>query len=243
MQSHSSGSYALIALSGLIVLAVVGRRLWKHRRRSVEAPPAPADGADFDDVQDRSRRLWRLRASVTDSPGRLARLAAGLAALGGNIRTVHVHPTVDGAVDEVLLHVPARVTEAELIAAVAGAGGRDATATQADVRELDDVPTRTLNLAKDLVNGRSELVRVLRGVLGDIGVQWQEDALAPGAEGLGGTTIRLAAPGGERSCWSAPAAPSRPPSTRGRGRWPSWRRTAAGGCVATPSRSASTAPS
>ncbi|QUH04303.1 GNAT family N-acetyltransferase [Saccharopolyspora erythraea] len=196
MQSHSGGSYALIALSGLIVLVVVGRRLWRHRRRPVEAPAAPADGVDFEDVQDRSRRLWRLRASVTDSPGRLARLAAGLAALGGNIRTVHVHPVADGAVDEVLLHVPARVTEAELIAAVAEAGGRDATATRADVRELDDVPTRTLNLAKDLVNGRSELVRVLRGVLGDIGVQWREDVLAPGAEGLDGATIRLAAPGG-----------------------------------------------
>ncbi|GAA2789139.1 GNAT family N-acetyltransferase [Saccharopolyspora taberi] len=188
MQTHSSGSYALMALGGVLIVAALVRRLWRRRRRRPVARPV-----EVEDVHDRSRRLWRLRASVTDSPGRLAHLAAGLAALGGNIRTVHVHPTIDGAVDEVLLHVPARVTEGELIAAVIEAGGRDATATPADVHELDDVPTRVLNLAADLVNGRSELVRVLRRVLGEIDVHWQEEQ---SADELDDATITLPAPGG-----------------------------------------------
>ncbi|MCA1193418.1 MULTISPECIES: GNAT family N-acetyltransferase [unclassified Saccharopolyspora] len=140
------------------------------------------------------RALWRLRASVTDDPGRLAGIAAGLAGLGGDIRTVHVHPVAGGAVDEVLVHVPTSARETDLVRAVVDAGGREVTARPADVRELDDVPTRTLHLAADLVRGRGDLVRALRGTLGPVEVRWQEDATGP--DGADGRWLRLTAPGG-----------------------------------------------
>jgi RimJ/RimL family protein N-acetyltransferase len=58
---------------------------------------------------------------------------------------------------------------------VESAGGYDVTAARADVRELDDVPTRTATLANDLVNGRTDLVRGLRSLLGHVDVRWQEE--------------------------------------------------------------------
>lgn len=123
---------------------------------------------------DKEPVLWRLRGRVADTPGQLARLSAALAGLGGNIRTVDVHPVADGAVDEVLIHVPAGVTERDLIRALVVAGGREATAARADIRDLDDVPTRALRLAADLVGGRTDLVRALRALLGAVEIRWRE---------------------------------------------------------------------
>ncbi|WP_228047116.1 GNAT family N-acetyltransferase [Saccharopolyspora montiporae] len=142
------------------------------------------------------RELWRLRAAVADAPGRLAQLAGNLAALGGDIRTMHVHPMPDGVVDEVLLHLPAEVTEAQLVGAVRAAGGTEIRALRADVRELDDVPTRTVKLADDLINGRAEVVGALQRLLGDVEVVWQESPQPdPGAE-FAAEVIRLPEPGG-----------------------------------------------
>lgn len=212
MREHVAGASALIAAGGAILLAALVRRRWLGRQ--VEVPPPRDEGGqrprssvevaefgpedlDVVEVHDQNRVLWRLRASVSDSPGRLARLAAGLAALGGNIRTLQVHPVAGGAVDDVLLHVPAEVTAAELTRAVEQAGGRGATACRADVRELDDVPTRTLILAKDLVEGRSELVRALHGLLGDVEIQWQEEPEPPlGSDDVAEREMCLRAPGG-----------------------------------------------
>ncbi|GAB3301198.1 GNAT family N-acetyltransferase [Parasphingorhabdus pacifica] len=155
------------------------------------APGEVAAGAS------RGRALWRLRASVIDSPGRLARIASGLAALGGNIRTVQVQPVPGGAVDEVLLHVPSKVTADELGRAVERAGGRQITVRKADVRELDDLPTRTINLARELVAGRCETLRTLRALLGEVDVRWMEESESPMViDDLADRTMCLRAPGG-----------------------------------------------
>ncbi|MEV5542516.1 GNAT family N-acetyltransferase [Saccharopolyspora shandongensis] len=182
-QGH--GPLALLSIGAVLLVAAAGR--WWWRRRQVPAVPE----VRVPDVVSVQQTLWRLRASVTDTPGRLAHLAGALAALGADIRTMQVHPVAGGVVDEVLLHVPSRVSGRELVAAVEAAGGRDVTAVRADVRELDDVPTRTANLAIDLVNDRTDLVRALRRLLGQVAVRWQEEAGSPA-----GGEMRLADPGG-----------------------------------------------
>ncbi|RKT90115.1 L-amino acid N-acyltransferase YncA [Saccharopolyspora antimicrobica] len=182
----TTGPTVLLSIGAALLLAAAIR--WFAKRPPQPAPPAPEPMPDTD--TDVRQALWRLRASVTDAPGRLARLAGGLAALGGDIRTMQVHPVADGAVDEVLLHVPGRTTRWELIEAVEAAGGRDVVVARADVRELDDVPTRTANLATDLVNGRTDLVRALSALLGRVEIRWQEEG------SCAGEAMCLAAPGG-----------------------------------------------
>jgi len=159
--------------------------------------PRPSAGPDDSGAAAEPTILWRLRVSVRDAPGRLAQLAGGLAELGGNIRAVHVHPTDDGAVDEILLHTPRRVTAGALRRAVRATGGWGASAVRADVDELDDVPTRAFTLATRLVDG-AELSRALRGVLGEIEVQFRdgdepEDVTADGMllRAPGGGTLQL----------------------------------------------------
>ncbi|WP_406691693.1 GNAT family N-acetyltransferase [Saccharopolyspora sp. ID03-671] len=213
VRSHSGATLLLLAIGAALML--MGAVRW-WSRRAPATPPAGVDETEGGEPASPEavfvpQHLWRLRARVTDTPGRLAKLAGALAALGGDIRTMQVHPVPDGAVDEVLLHVPAHVRHADLVAAVEEAGGYDVTAARADVRELDDVPTRTAHLANDLVNGRTDLVRGLRSLLGGIDVRWYEDDSAHsddgahsdngarsdnGAEAFSETAMRLAEPGG-----------------------------------------------
>lgn len=195
LQSQAGGSLALLSI-GAVVLVAGAARWWRHRQRPSVETTAPA-AVPIPEVVSVQQTLWRLRASVTDTPGRLARLAGALAALGADIRTMQVHPVAGGVVDEVLLHVPTRVSRRELIAAVETAGGCEVTAERADVRELDDVPTRTANLAIDLVNGRTDLIRALRALLGQVAVHWQEVPEPPLEVGsFTGGAMCLADPGG-----------------------------------------------
>ncbi|TWF95154.1 GNAT family N-acetyltransferase [Saccharopolyspora dendranthemae] len=186
---HPAATFTLMA-TGMALLVVALVRWWSHRDAAIAEVPEPEPAFV-------PQNLWRLRARVTDVPGRLAELAGALAALGGDIRTMQVHPVAGGAVDEVLLHLPTRVRQVDLVAAVETAGGYDVSASRADVRELDDVPTRTAVLANDLVNGRTDLVRGLRSLLGHVEAQWQDDSdVHPVAETVTETAMRLAEPGG-----------------------------------------------
>ncbi|MGW0893234.1 GNAT family N-acetyltransferase [Saccharopolyspora sp. NPDC002578] len=195
-RSADPAAWALVAFGALLVAGAAVRSTRPRGAGHPAAEPVAERGPDAELVSG-GRALWRLRASVSDSPGRLADVASGLAGLGGDIRTLHVHPVADGAVDDVLVHVPATVGETDLVRAVAAAGGRDVTARRAEVRELDDVPTRTLNLAANLVDGRGDVERALRGTLGEIEVRWQEEPHpAAGLDGVADGVICLAAPGG-----------------------------------------------
>ncbi|WP_176798100.1 GNAT family N-acetyltransferase [Actinopolyspora mzabensis] len=155
-----------------------GRRT--EQRRFAEEPTTVELGERAD------RKLWRVRASVSDEPGGLAALAGQLARLDADIRTMQVHPVADAVVDEFLLHLPGEVGHAELVDVVTRAGGRDVTAERTGPRELDDVPTRALRLATELVEGTDEPRGALRALLGDVEVQW-----LPSTEGLGMATDEL----------------------------------------------------
>ncbi|GAA4618024.1 GNAT family N-acetyltransferase [Saccharopolyspora hordei] len=190
-----TGAHALTAAPAVLlsigaVLLGAAAVCWSTRRPPRAAAPV-VDPLPEEPV--RRQVLWRLRASISDTPGRLARLAGALAALGADIRTMQVHPVEGGAVDDVLLHAPDRVSRWELIEAVEAAGGRDVVVARADVRELEDVPTRTANLAADLVSGRTDVVRALRALLGRVEVHWQESSQVGT---FTGASVHLAAPGG-----------------------------------------------
>ncbi|SHF27445.1 GNAT family N-acetyltransferase [Streptoalloteichus hindustanus] len=182
---HAWGPLALVGLGGTMVLATAVHRWWLTRRsrRHADAPPDAAV-------------LWRLRAAVDDTPGRLAVLAENLAQLRVNIRTMQAHPTYTGTVDEFLVHAPATVTTDDLVRAVARAGARDALVTPADVHDLSDTPTRTLTLATRLARAPRELPAVLAALLGADEVrrptpEEAEDDLAAGPDGAVGSTLRL----------------------------------------------------
>ncbi|MEU4831734.1 GNAT family N-acetyltransferase [Streptosporangium sp. NPDC023615] len=87
----------------------------------------------------------RIRTTVDERPGRLASLAAALAAKGGNILGLSVQTDVNGTVDEFVTDIPAG---AEAVReALEAAGGREVQVVTATAHELTDEPTRVLLLA------------------------------------------------------------------------------------------------
>lgn len=90
----------------------------------------------------------RIRTTVDERPGRLARLAAAIAAKGGNILGLSVQSDADGTVDEFVADIPAPPEAVR--AALAEAGGRRVQVVPATAHELADEPTRALLLAARL---------------------------------------------------------------------------------------------
>ncbi|UMP06768.1 ACT domain-containing protein [Amycolatopsis sp. EV170708-02-1] len=68
---------------------------------------------------------WRLRATVRDVPGRLAAVAAALAAHRYDIVSMQVFAVPDGVVDGFLLSAPAGATAADIAAVTKLGGGKD----------------------------------------------------------------------------------------------------------------------
>jgi len=191
--------------------------------------------------------LWRIRATVDDRPGYLSVLTASLALRSVNILAVQVHTTEGGAVDDFLIDAPDKLTESELLAAIAKGRGRDAFVSRAEAEGLVDQPTRVLALAGRLVHDPDALGEALVGLLDATEVRWRPDPpnSPPGSAACSGTrrsrrvrtrrsnfaTVRVAARGmATRSTASRSSASSGPRwsiSTR------AWR------SLSRPSRSAS----
>ncbi|GAA4084802.1 GNAT family N-acetyltransferase [Nonomuraea soli] len=87
----------------------------------------------------------RIRTTVDERPGRLAKLAAALAERGGNILGLSVQPDADGTVDEFVADIPA--SPEAVREALEAAGGRRVLVVPASAHELTDEPTRALLLA------------------------------------------------------------------------------------------------
>jgi GNAT superfamily N-acetyltransferase len=183
---------AAMAVALLAAAAVhhrMGSRAPSTETRSPEiGPPAP----EPDPVDPPATAMWRVRATVRDTPGSLAGLAAGLAGHTVNILSVQVHPVPDGVVDEFL--VEARLPAEEIAAAVAAGGGRNVTVSAADAHDLVDIPARILTMVtKDIADG-IDLARSTRTLLGDCELTW--DATGEPTDGPAGTTMRLSDPEG-----------------------------------------------
>ena len=110
--------------------------------------------------------VWRLRAELTDRPGTLARLTAGLAARDCNILALTVLPVPEGVIDDLIISTPADLRPADLVSLVRGVGGRCAGITKADPHDLTDGPTGALRLATALVDRSASYPEAVRALLG-----------------------------------------------------------------------------
>lgn len=207
-----TGPYLLFTLAAIAVTVAAVRHRW--HRKSLPAPGTTvAELADPVDAAADSR-LWRIRTTVRDTPGRLGALASSLAAHRINIVSVQVHAMPDGAVDEFLVRATTDTTAADITAAIVDGGGRDVRAEPADMHELIDVPTRVLLVAAEAVSNGPQLPNGLRTLLGDCEIRWMPEprsATAQNADDDGpGTILRLADPEGGVLVVERPSFPFTP---------------------------------
>jgi len=193
----SRGAIVLTAMAAvLVVFAVVHHRI-RHRtrrppaesaRQEIRPPTAPPPSVS----RPPAPTMWRVRATVRDTPGSLAGLAASLASRAVNILSVQVHPVPDGVLDEFL--VEARLPAEDVAAAVVVGGGWDVCVSAADTHDLVDIPTRILTMVTQDFNDGIDLARSTRTLLGECDVRW--DATGEPTDGPDGTTMRLRDPEG-----------------------------------------------
>jgi GNAT superfamily N-acetyltransferase len=186
----SSGVVILAALAVALLVCAVVHHWIRHRPRPPRAPE-PTPSLREEEIAPPAA-MWRVRATVRDTPGSLAGLAAGLASRAVNILSVQVHPVPDGVVDEFL--VESRSSAEAIAAAVRLGGGWDVTVTAADTHDLVDIPTRILSMiTKDVTDG-IDLARSVRTLLGECELRWEPDGTP--TDGPSGTTMRLCDPEG-----------------------------------------------
>lgn len=163
------------------------------------ARPAPPTGAV---------RLWHIRATVEDVPGRLAVLAASLARRAINILSVQVHLTADGPVDDLLVSASSVLSAHDLAAAVTDGGARAPRVSPADAHALVDPPTRALGLAARLLRSTDDLPEVLTTLLGGAEIAWRPEP--PSGYADDPTQMWLPDPAGGGFLLSRPLAPFTP---------------------------------
>ncbi|MFF4618710.1 GNAT family N-acetyltransferase [Nonomuraea jabiensis] len=112
----------------------------------------------------------RIRTTVDERPGRLASLAAALAARGGNILGLSVQSDADGTVDEFVADIPANPETVR--EALEAAGGRRVQVVPANAHELTDEPTRALLLASRLRSMPWRLPELLAELLRADDARW-----------------------------------------------------------------------
>jgi methylglyoxal synthase len=193
LRAGDTTTRALMRLAVFWDIAIAGNRatadmLLNHlaagRRPGPVAARTPAAGAVVDGESSDTGggtstrgaiRLWHIRATVDDVPGRLAILAASLARRSINILSVQVHLTPDGPVDELLVAASPVLSAADLSAAVTEGGARLPRVSPADAHALVDPPTRALSLASRVVRTPDDLPAVLTELLGGATVRWRPE--------------------------------------------------------------------
>jgi hypothetical protein len=157
-----AATVALLSVSTtVLVLWVVEPSAMRALRTWLHAPQLRAEerlGA--------ATALWRVRATVDDSPGALRGVTEQLAALDANILSLHVHPLDEGARDELVVATGEAVRGEDLVAAAEAGGGRDAHAWRTTALALVDGPTKALALAARVAEDPSELPLAAAELLG-----------------------------------------------------------------------------
>ncbi|MGZ3097886.1 GNAT family N-acetyltransferase [Streptomyces sp. H72] len=228
---------ALLVASVAALAATAGVRTWRSRRHGHAPPPddtgarppsaaRPAgspetgttsapDGGSGARATDNA--LWRMRTTVRDAPGSLARLCAALAGRRIDILSLQTHPLADGTVDEFLLRAPGELTGSELSDLVSAAGGTGTWTERADAHDLVDAPARILGLATRTALDTAELPLALRQLLGrctirslpaPLGGRPSEEVPPEGV--LEDTVLRLRAPEGGTISVERPYLPFTP---------------------------------
>ncbi|BFV60555.1 GNAT family N-acetyltransferase [Kitasatospora sp. CMC57] len=213
------GPVLLVASALALVATAVFHAWWAHRHPhgpptpDPAAPPGPDTGAgevtgplrDFEQTT-----LWRLRATVSDSPGSLARICTALAGLQVSIVSMQTHPLPVGAVDEFLVRAPQPLGRADLTRAVASGGGRDIWTEQADTHDLVDEPTHVLALATRTALDAAELPVALRRLFGRCTIRQFPNGGATATAGIDGHLMRLPVPSGDLIELNRPHLPFTP---------------------------------
>ncbi|XVV08293.1 ACT domain-containing protein [Actinoplanes sp. CA-131856] len=143
---RAHGEAMLMASGGILVAGALVRRRWTRRRRP--APNRHTAMPDLLAIPAEDRELMRLRTTLPDRPGTLARLSGRRADQGINILAIQIHPAEHGAVDELLIAVPRGVAPAAVIGTVTTGGGEQTELTRADIHDLVDPATRALTIAR-----------------------------------------------------------------------------------------------
>jgi hypothetical protein len=159
---HADGPAMLVA-SGVIL--VVGALLRRRRRHPVAARPRHAALPDLLAIPAAECQLFRVRTTLPDRPGTLARLATHLADRDVNILAIQIHPAEHGAVDELLVAVPRELQPHDLVEAVAAGGGEQTETAPADAHDLVDPATRALTVARRAVTGAASREEAMRRLL------------------------------------------------------------------------------
>ncbi|WP_457030844.1 GNAT family N-acetyltransferase [Kitasatospora sp. P5_F3] len=214
------GPVLLVASALALVATAVFHAWWAHRHP--HGPPGPDPAAppgasataaaevtgplrDFEQTM-----LWRLRATVSDSPGSLARICTALAGQQISIVSMQTHPLPVGAVDEFLVRAPLALSRADLTRAVAAGGGQDIWTEQADAHDLVDEPTHVLALATRTALDAAELPVALRRLFGRCTIRQFPNGGAKAAAGIDGHVMRLPVPSGDLIELSRPHLPFTP---------------------------------
>lgn len=95
--------------------------------------------------------LWRVRATMPDRPGSLARLAAGCGAADVNILGMQVFPGPAAVTDELVLSAPDAWAAADLVVLLERAGAETVVVRQCTQEALDDQPARFVQAAREVL--------------------------------------------------------------------------------------------
>ena len=94
--------------------------------------------------------LWRVRTTLADRPGALARMAQCCGDRGVNILGLQIFPDVGGVTDEVVLATPEGWDAEAVTTLVREAGGREVAVAPASDHALVDAPVRYLQAVRAL---------------------------------------------------------------------------------------------
>ncbi|GGV19065.1 hypothetical protein GCM10010495_37450 [Kitasatospora herbaricolor] len=211
------GPLVLAASASALLATALFHTWWAHRH--LHGPPSPdtpappgaeADGATGPMEDFEQTTLWRVRTTVEDSPGSLARVCTAFAEQRVNIISMQSHPLPAGTVDEFFVRAPLSLTRAELTRTVASAGGHDIWTDPADAHDLVDVPTHVLALATRTALDAAELPVALRQLFGQCTIRQFPGAGKRATAGVEGHVMRLPAPSGDLIELTRPHLPFTP---------------------------------
>ncbi|MFF2040758.1 GNAT family N-acetyltransferase [Kitasatospora sp. NPDC058170] len=214
---HGPAGPVVLAASALALIATaLFHSWWSHRHHlhgppGPDAPAAPPAPEPKDPLHDFAQTaLWRVRTTVQDSPGSLARVCTAFAERQVNIVSMQSHPLPNGTVDEFFVRAPQSLTRADLAALVATAGGHDIWTDPADAHDLVDVPTHVLALATRTALDAAELPVALRQLFGQCTIRQYPGAGRRGPAGVDGHVMRLPVPSGDLIELTRPHLPFTP---------------------------------
>ncbi len=95
--------------------------------------------------------LWRVRTTMPDRPGSLARLAEQCGRADVNILGLQIFPGVEAVTDELVLRTPSDWGEEEIERLVQRSGGGRVSATLCSEAALVDQPTRYVQAARSIL--------------------------------------------------------------------------------------------